>query len=370
MKIAYLSSSEIPSRSANSIHVMKMCEAFVKNGHEVVLFVRECRERVDDEYHYYGVQRCFDIQKQSWPSLRGVGGWFYAWQVKKKMMRYPLPDIFYGRDVYSLLLMASTGRPFIYETHIPPPNRIRKYLEARLLRLKNLKRLVVISDALRREYLRIFSWMSQDRVLVAHDGANLPEPMRPVGDDFVSPGQNKCLRVGYVGHLYRGKGMEVIAQLAVRLPNFDFHVVGGTGKNIKRWKTLAKAKNIYFHGFIPHGLLDKYYDLFDVVLAPYQMEVGVYRGPANIGEWMSPLKIFEYMAHAKAIVASDLPVLKEVLRHEVNSLLCPPHDIEAWQNALLNLANNPSLKRTLGLTAHHEFITRYTWKNRADIVLA
>jgi len=109
----------------------------------------------------------------------------------------------------------------------------------------------------------------------------------------------------------------------------------------------------------------------DILLAPYQNRVTLTtKGKGDISKWMSPLKIFEYMAHAKAIVASDLPVLKEVLCHEVNSLLCPPQDIEAWQNALLELANNSSLRTALGDTARQEFVKRYTWKGRGEVVLA
>jgi hypothetical protein len=98
VKIAYLSDSTIPSRTANSVHVMKMCQAFAKNGHEVVLFARRSEEQVGDEYSYYGVDPCFDIEKQTWPSIWIVGHWLYTQQVKRHILRKPLPDIFYGRE--------------------------------------------------------------------------------------------------------------------------------------------------------------------------------------------------------------------------------------------------------------------------------
>jgi len=106
---------------------MKICQAFAKNGHEVVLFARRSEEQVDDEYHYcYSVDPCFDIEKQAWPPLRIVGRWLYTRQVKQKILRKPLPDIFYGRDAYSLLEVAPTGRPLTYDAHVPPVNRIHK----------------------------------------------------------------------------------------------------------------------------------------------------------------------------------------------------------------------------------------------------
>jgi len=371
MKVAYLSASTIPSNYANSVHVMKMCQAFVKNGHEVVLYARKSGEQVEDEHRYYGVEHCFDIEKQSWLPLRYAGGLLYGIQVRKKVLRNPLPDIFYGRDLYSLLAVASIGCPLIYEAHAPPENRVRQYLETRLLNSPNFRHLVVISNALRSEYLRLFPKLEESRVVVAHDGADLPESLEIERKSFVLPGREGCIQVGYVGSLYPGKGMEVVVQLPARLPELDFHVVGGTQGSIERWKTHIEVKNFFFHGFIPHGLLGKYYHSLDILLAPYQNRVTLTtKGKGDISKWMSPLKIFEYMAHAKAIVASDLPVLKEVLCHEVNSLLCPPQDIEAWQNALLELANNSSLRTALGDTARQEFVKRYTWKGRGEVVHA
>ena len=67
MKIVYISNSIIPSRTANSIHVMKMCQAFADNGHEVVLLApdryKEYEEDIDDVYEYYGVRKNFEIRK-------------------------------------------------------------------------------------------------------------------------------------------------------------------------------------------------------------------------------------------------------------------------------------------------------------------
>lgn len=69
MKITYISSSTIPSRTANSIHVMKMCQAFAKNGHEVTLLApdnhKEYEPSVECVYDYYGVDQCFEIIKKS-----------------------------------------------------------------------------------------------------------------------------------------------------------------------------------------------------------------------------------------------------------------------------------------------------------------
>ena len=75
MKILYISKSIIPSRSANSIHVMKMCQALSDNGHQVVLFAPNIRSKFEKDVHniydYYGVKNNFKIKKLIHPNIIG-----------------------------------------------------------------------------------------------------------------------------------------------------------------------------------------------------------------------------------------------------------------------------------------------------------
>ena len=367
MKIAYLSASIIPSKNANSVHVMKMCQAFAKNGCNVTLYARKTTERVGNIYEHYGVENCFDIKQLGWPSIRGLGGWLYGKKVKKQIKNDEIPDVFYGRDIYSLLEVTSINKSLIYyEAHKPPSNKVQTFMESQLFSKPNFKRLIVISNALRKKYLSLFPKLRNDQVIVAHDGADIPKSLDISEEDKLSVTN---IKVGYIGHLYPGKGMEVIVQLATRLPTIEFHVVGGKKEDIEYWKEQIDKPNIIFHGFIPHGSLYKYYAQFNVVLAPYQTKVSSSGGKDDISKWMSPLKIFEYMANGKAIIASDLPVLREVL-HEGNSLLCPPEDVDVWEKSLVMLVNNKQMLRELGDNARVDFVKYYTWSQRGMNVLA
>lgn len=363
MRIAYLSSSIIPSRTANSIHVMKMCQAFAKNGHEVMLFARRAKEKFEDDFTYYGVEPVFNIERQNWPGIRGLGGFIYAKQIKRKLNAGNNYDLLYGRDIYSLLLCSGLKIPLIYEAHTPPENRVRILLEKRLFQSKNFKHLVVISNALKNEYLRLFPEL--EKIVTAHDGADLP-----VNDKIpVKHLNGGRIKVGYIGHLYPGKGMEVIAQLAEHLSDIDFHIIGGTDKDINYWKEQVNSKNMIFYGFVPHGKLSDYYNSFDILLAPYQNKVQASGGGGDISKWMSPLKIFEYMSYGKAMIVSDLPVLREVLKHNLNCKLCGADNIEGWKFSLLKLANHPEERRKIGKCAYMDFVANYTWQKRGEKVL-
>ncbi|QKS72605.1 glycosyltransferase family 4 protein [Paenalkalicoccus suaedae] len=368
MKIAYLSASTVPSKDANSVHVMKMSQAFAKDGHDVILYARQSTEKVDDDYYYYGVGNCFKIKKLSWPSLRFFGGFIYGRNVKKDIQKNEKADIYYGRDLYSLLNVSSIkGSQIYYEAHKPPATYVHKILERRLFSFKNFKRLVVISDALRKEYLRIFPELKSEKIVVAHDGADLPEPK--INKSAVNKGKEQ-VKIGYVGHLYQGKGMELIAELAKSIPNMEFHIIGGKESDIAYWKKHVNKENIIFHGFVSHGMLGEYFDQLDIVLAPYQTKVATSGGGGDISKWMSPLKIFEYMANGKAIVSSDLPVLREILVNNINSILCPPEDVQAWKEAIILLASDKSKLIKLGDNARNDFIKQYTWLQRGRNVIA
>ncbi|WP_028573644.1 glycosyltransferase family 4 protein [Desulfonatronovibrio hydrogenovorans] len=367
MKIAYLSSSTIPSRTANSIHVMKMCQAFARNGHEVTLLAPDKRDdaepNVPDPYAFYGVDKCFEIIKLPWLPIRGRGH-IYGLLAGLKA-RSLKPDLVYCRNASGCFFASKLGLPVTFESHAPLEDSgpVSEWMFRRLLKSSRLQKLVVITHALKKYYQENYS-CNGVQIQVAPDGADpVPEGTQPV--DL----PNKCerLQVGYVGHLYAGKGMEVVGQLALQCSWADFHVVGGLEKDISYWKeNLGNSKNINFYGFVPHEQVSKYIYAFDVVLLPNQNQVEAHGGGGNIGDWTSPLKLFEYMASGKAIICSDLPVLREVVEHEKNALLCPPDDVDEWVRALERLRQDKKLAKQLGKTAHDEFIKNYTWQARAE----
>src|SRR5690606_25873362 len=106
----------------------------------------------------------------------------------------------------------------------------------------------------------------------------------------------------------------------------------------------------------------------DVGLLPARRRVIISSG-ADIGEWMSPLKLFEYMACRLAIVASELTVVREVLEDEENALLVPPDDVGRWVDAISRLERDPGLRTRLAARACEDFHERHTWTERSARVL-
>lgn len=369
MKIGYLSASEIPSRSANSVHVMKMCAAFSAAGHHVELVARKGEPmKKGDPFSRYGV-RTFPIHFLAWPKIRVLGPVIYVMRAFFHLLRSPAPDLFYSRYIYLIYLASFLRIPCIYEAHVFPAGPAQRLAEILFMRRRMFHRLVVISDALRRDYLAACPALEPKMVVVAHDGADIPPEK---GSDFIAKEAGRerdKLRIGYVGQLYPGRGIDMIVQLAPRFPEMEFHVVGGSDEDVRYWKERALFSNLFLHGYVSHGDIGAYYRDFDIALVPYQARLPLEGGKGNTVRWTSPLKIFEYMSYGKAIIASDLPVLREVLKTGENALLVPPEELEGWACALEELANNRALMQKIGKTARKMLEEEYTWDKRVARVL-
>jgi glycosyltransferase involved in cell wall biosynthesis len=386
MNLYYLTFSQIPSRKANSIQVMQMCQAFAGRGAKVVLFCRRAERGERGEggeggdgavFSYYGIAPRFGLRMIWTPRLRILDRLWYGFAVALALRR-AAPGVVYSRDRLSAGLVALLNRrhlPIMLEVHAPPATVFWRRWIGRLVARPAFLQLVAISGALARDYQQRYPGLTDEKVMVAHDGANDLAPgsaTEPAESTALAAAPSHCQprwRIGYVGSLRPGKGMELIAQLAPLLPECEFHVVGGDEPALREWRQAAGAQNIVFHGFVAPARADAFVAQFDILLAPYQQRVMVGNSDLDISAWMSPLKLFEYMRRGKPIVASDLPVLREVLEDGVNALLAGATDPEQWRAQIARLLEDDDLRAALGARAQEDFRAQYTWDRRAERIL-
>ena len=371
MKILYISNSIIPSRTANSIHVMKMCQAFADNGHEVILLApdkkKKYEKKVNDIYEHYGVKKNFAVKKLWHPDFKG-GAFFYTLVIFLYLIFNKKFNLVYGRFIYGCYVASLLKNKVIYESHAPiyeETNYGLKFFK-QLIKSKFFKKLVVISQALKNIYLED-KFLNNEKIQVAHDGA---DDVLDFNSTINLLGDPNNLKVGYVGHLHKGKGIEVIASIANMVNNnVEFHIIGGIEKDINIWKNNINSKNVFFYGYVPHKEVGTYTNALDVCLLPNQKIILAYGAKSvgmNLSNFTSPLKVFEYMSHKKAIIASDLPVLKEVL-NEKNSILVKCDSKNEWIDAIENL-KNPRNREKISKQALSDF-GAYTWKKRAKDII-
>lgn len=372
MEIVYISKSTIPSRAANSVHVIKMCHALADNGNKVVLLAPNTKdeydEKIKDIYNHYGVKKNFEIKKLWYPNIKGRD-FFYTLAIFIYLLFKRKSNLIYGRFILGCYVASLLRYKVIFESHAPiyKKKNINQKIFKKLIKSKFFVKLVVISKVLKNMYLDN-GFLNNSKIEVNHDAAdeveNFNNTIHLYGDD-------KTLKIGYVGHLYKGRGIDVIVECASQIKDATFHIVGGTKKDIEYWKNYIKPlklNNIFFYGFVPPSETKKYNNSFDILLAPYSSQVTVGgHDKLDTSKFMSPIKIFEYMSHKKAIIASDLPVLREVLS-EKNSVLVEPTNIKDWTTAIEKL-KDLTQREKIANQAIVDF-DKYTWKKRAEKVIS
>jgi glycosyltransferase involved in cell wall biosynthesis len=369
MRLVYIANSFIPGRQANSIHVMKMCQAFASNGHEVILITHGSasneEQGVDDVFEFYGIKERFQIVKV--PLKEHWKGKMHILAIEQvKLAKSFKPDLVYTRCELPAFYLSFSKLPFIIEAHKPflSQKKIMGYLLRRIFSAPNLRRFVPISEALNQMFRKSVD-LKRINTVVLHDGADIPTNAPWQGN---WPGHANRLQVGYFGHLYKGRGVDIILEAARQLQNIDFHVVGGRESDIEHYKNeMGDAENVYFHGFVLPGEVEAYRNQCDVLLAPYQKEVWVADKGHESSSYMSPLKIFEYMASSKCIICSDMPVLREVL-NEQNAILVRPDVPADWMDAI-NRCRDKGYREALASAAFSDLQAEYTWKRRAEKAL-
>ena len=259
-----------------------------------------------------------------------------------------------------------SSAPLLFETHALQSGAVHRALEAATISLPNLRHVVTVSGTLRQDLLRRYHGLSPERVVTLHDAACIPANQPPPS----IPPMRDVLQVGYVGSLYHGKGAQFVARLANQLPEYDFHIVGGSEADTRALRNeCGRTANLRIHGYRPHSDLPAVYASLDIGLVPPSRTV-LDRDGNDIGRWTSPLKLFELMAHGVPVIASDLPNIREVVNDRQQCLLAPPDVPTAWADRIRTLASNPRLRRTLGMAGRELVMTTYTWNSRAHQIAA
>lgn len=368
MNVACISASRVPSTTANSMQVMKACQALSQLGHEVHLFLPRYKLllRNIDLTSFYGLKNQFSIEYlSSHPNLNRYD--FAMWAVRKA--RQLKADISYVWFVQAGIFSLFAHLPVIFELHGPPEGNFGPTLFRLFQKIPGTKRLLPITKALASQLHERFNidLRDQRQLKISPNGVDL-ERYNDLPDPVTARtqlGLTDALTVGYTGHLYTGRGMSLLTELAKCFPRIHFLWVGGRQQDVDRWQNYLEAEkivNVTLTGFIENSQLPLYQAAADILLMPYEKAITGSSG-GNSTPYASPMKMFEYMACKRPIISSDLPVIREILNPS-NSMLCPPEDIGMWSQALGNLIYDEEKRHALAEQAWRD-IQQYTWLERA-----
>jgi glycosyltransferase involved in cell wall biosynthesis len=369
MKIAVIAQGQIPSQAANSIQNMKMSQALAGLGHAVRVFAPGEDPGVAWEQiaAHYGLERRFELR---WlPARAAFRRYDFAFSALGKAQDWSA-ELIYTRLPQAAALASARGLQTIFELHDMPSGTMGPFLMKRFLQGSGARRVVVntqrLADAVTARYVlpkqADFLTLVPNGVDLARY-ANLPEPAAARKQLGLSEG----FTAGYSGHLYEGRGIELILELAQRLPQMQFVLVGGRENDLQRVKTqAANLQNVRLVGFVPNAELPLYQAAADVLLMPYGKQVAASSG-GDIAQFVNPMKMFEYMASLRPILSSDLPVIREVLNAE-NAVILPGDDAEAWAAALQGLQADAGRRSQLA-AAGRKTVEQFTWEKRAQRIL-
>lgn len=169
----------------------------------------------------------------------------------------------------------------------------------------------------------------------------------------------------YLGSLHPWKGVELLIRAMQFVTGAMLRIVGGVANRVAELRSLAKQLNVAgrveFLGPIDPIKRFNVIAAADICLLP--------SSNSSIGSrFTSPLKLFEYLAMGKPIVASDLPALREVLQDNVTALLTSVGDERKFAATINLLLRDEPLRLRLGANAK-EISHRYTWRARAQGML-
>ncbi len=364
MRIYYFSSALFPSASAESVHVMKMCEGLSRlhANMDVVLFGRGGSKKSGpaEIYRFYGAEALASLcLSPAWGRAANFLHTLYM------AVRLGPPDVFYGRDPVTLYFASWMDAPVCMELHKMPAGLRAAFFMKKLLARARFSSLIVTSEMLKREVLERFPGLAADKVLVARNGSDPAAAKNPMPAE--TRGRLGHVQVGHIGSLDNAHGAQLLLEVAERVPELDFHFVGGRPRQIAALKKKA-PQNVFFYGYVPHTRLQAYMAAFDILVAPFQ-KTGRNGGLDVTGDGWSPLKLFEYMSSGKPLCCSDLPAFREFLEHGRNCLLVPSGTASAWVDALSVLARDANIRKLLAYEAEKDLREKYTWEIRARRVL-
>lgn len=373
-----------PLERANGIQTMETCGALARRGHRVTLLVRpDTQTPPRDPFAYFGVSDAPGlaierVRVAGPPAVRRLASLAQALARARKLRG---EDLVFTRDLgfaaFYLRLRARGSAPLVYESHgfAPTVSQARPSMltgadAASARKQRRLFRREALVWRAADGYATITRGLAEELegrfgpravIAVVPDGARMG-----IGDPagWVFPPAGRSAVVGYSGHLYPWKGVDLLIEALAQLPAVRGVIVGGhpAESDAARVEALARqlglSSRVVFSGMVAPRDVPGRLAAADVLVLP---------NPATetSARYTSPLKLFEYLAMGRPIVASDLPAFREVLTDRRDAVLFEPGNAAALADAIRTVLANRGLAESLAREARRT-AADYSWDRRAE----
>jgi len=367
-KIFSIFHGRFPSEKAASLFAAKGSEAFAKIGTEVTLIVprRIWREKINS-YKYYNLEKNFKIiylptldffaapliRKIAFPTSFLIFSFFSFIYLLFKAGRQ---DIIYSNESLPILFASFYFSNTSYELHDFPEGN--KFFYKLLFR--RIRHLLITNKWKAEKVVREFNVLEK-KIILERNAVDIKEFDIPIGKiearKKLGLPIEKQIAV-YTGHLYSWKGTDTLAEAVRALPSMLMIFVGGTDPDIERFKTLfGSIENIMLVGHKEHAEVPYWQSVADVLILPNTAKEDISKF------YTSPMKMFEYMASRRPIVATDIPSIREVL-NDNNAIIVVPDNAESLAEGITKAFSDSKLRETITARAYAD-VESHTWEKRA-----
>jgi|TARA_B110000114_G_scaffold128828_1_gene134921 glycosyltransferase involved in cell wall biosynthesis len=315
--INYVCEVEYPNTSAYAIHVLKMCDAFASQNNKINLISPHISLNINKLKVNYNIKNkinFFSILKTRRTNfLKRI---FFSLKILNNKSVNKGICIYISRSVIFAIIGSIFNKKVILELHheLSGLTKILYFFLKKRQLLKNLRYIFIHKNLIRAFKPTKKKYICLDDAVDVHDFKN---------DKFSKKIEKTCV---YVGSFHRGKGVELILQIAKTLQHVNFHLYGD--RNFLNSE--KKLKNVKIFNYINYKKIPKILSKYEIALMPYGNWVSGRLKKINLRNSMSPLKMFDYLASGNIIIASDLDVYKHILKNNYNSILLNNSQTNLW----------------------------------------
>lgn len=366
MKINYLATSNVPSRTANALQIVKMCEAFSAIGHSVNLILPNLNTLDVTLKSYYHLKHKFFIIKvgKIKKYIKGFNNILIPLKIIFRSLRLK-SDLTITRSLVISFILIVLNKKHIFEIHddLNSSGKFISYIykKLKLLNSNNIIRLIFISHALKK-HIQVEYFYQKDNFKILHDATE-------INNRNIKIHKNKILKIGYFGSIYESRGVNLILELAKKDAQNIYYIYGGIKKDLEKLKK-KKSINLILKSQIPYSLAKKEIIKMDVLLMPYKKKVTFSGDYGNIVKFMSPMKMFDYLGSSKIILSADIPVLRETLISNYNSIFIKNYmNVNSWLLSIKKIPFNQNKFLIIRKNALNTAINN-NWNLRAKNMLS
>ena len=360
------------SRDGQYVHIRELVGALEALGHSVTVI-----EPPGSGLLAFGASPArVDLVRKVVPKfiheLLELGYSLLEYRRLSRVARHLQPDVFYQRSGILMLsgiwLSRRYRMPFLLEVNSPLALERRRYGGLALPGLANwaerrlwqaADRVLAVTRVLARQV--VAAGVPTARVEVIANGVD-PCRFTPLERDDAKRklGLEGRLVLGFTGFVrewHRSEQLLEILSSPSAPRNAHFLLVGdGPVRSALEEKAsqLGVRDRLSITGVVPRDRVPEHIAAFDIALQPH------------VVPYASPLKLFEYMASGRAIVAPDTPNIREILTHEFDALLFNQETQGTFTAAVLRLARDAGLRVRLESNARRTIRDRrLTWRDNA-----